>query len=188
MVIALDHFLHGSHLSGCQSCRLASRTAGSIVKLAPNLGTAPAVVARRRQARDPQCHTQRYRPTRSLDRPKQRSFPVAFGKPLVVQVALRYAKHHDQQADDGAEHGHSMTQLLHLGQKLGLDARIIGVRAIKRLKHGPEVARASVKADIEDIRGVFGRHQVMTSGAFRPVIALRSDSARAAALTDASTS
>ena len=48
------------------------------------------------------------------------SFPVAFGKPLVVQPVLRYAKHCDQQADDRAEHSRSMTQLLYLGQKLGL--------------------------------------------------------------------
>jgi hypothetical protein len=50
----------------------------------------------------------------------QCSFPIAFGKPLVVQRALRYAKHRYQQADDRAEHRRSMTQFLQLGQKLGL--------------------------------------------------------------------
>jgi len=100
-----------------------SRTAGSIVQLAANLGAAPAVVARRRQPRDLECHTQRYDPTRSLDRPNQCSFPVAFGKPLVVQPALRYAKYHDQQTDDRLEHCRSMTQCLQLGQKLGLFSR-----------------------------------------------------------------
>jgi hypothetical protein len=98
MVIALDHFLHGSDLGGCQSCRLASRPAGSIVKLAANLGAAPFEVTRRRQTRDPQRHTQRYYPTRSIERPSQLSCPIVFGKPLVLQPALRYAKHRDQQA------------------------------------------------------------------------------------------
>jgi hypothetical protein len=120
MVIALDHLPYRPNLGGCQSCRLASWTAGSIVKLAPNLGAAPAVEAGRRQPRDPQCHTQRYHPTPSLDRPKQRSFGIFFGKSLVVQRTLCYAKHHDQQADDRAEHCRAMAQLLHLGQKLGL--------------------------------------------------------------------
>jgi hypothetical protein len=38
----------------------------------------------------------------------------------VVQPALRYTRHRDQHADDRAEHSRSMTQFLHLGQKLGL--------------------------------------------------------------------
>ena len=137
MVIALDHFLHSSNLGGCQSCRLASWTARSIVKLATNLGAAPAVVAGRRQARDPQCGTQRYHPIRSLDRPKQCSFPIFFGKPLVVRPALRYTKHHDQQADNRVELSHPMTQFLYFDQKLsrlsrqGLTRDDIGNTAVK---------------------------------------------------------
>jgi len=119
MVIALDHLLHGSNLGGCQSCRLASRTAGAIVELAPNLGASPAVEAGWRQPCDPQCHTQRYHPTRSLDRPEQCSFPVACGKSLAIHPALRYAKQCDQQADDRPEHSQPMTQFLQFDQKLG---------------------------------------------------------------------
>jgi len=79
----------------------------------------PCVVAGSRQPRT-QCPIQRYRSSRSLDHPEQCSFPIAFGKPLAVQLALRYTKHRDQSADDRAEHSRSMTQVLQLGQKLGL--------------------------------------------------------------------
>jgi len=120
MVIALDHLLGGSHFRGCQPRRLASWTAGSVVKLAANLGVAPAVVTGGRQARDPRCHCQRYYPTRSIDRPEQRSFPGAFGKPLAVRPAPWYAKDHDQQADDRPEYGQPMMQSLYLEQKLCL--------------------------------------------------------------------
>ena len=41
----------------CQSCRGTAGTGGSIVKLASRLGQAPALVAERRQLRDPQRHT-----------------------------------------------------------------------------------------------------------------------------------
>ena len=41
----------------------------------------------------------------------------------MVQPALRYTKHRGQQADDHAEHSHSMTQFLQLGQKLRLVSR-----------------------------------------------------------------
>ena len=42
----------------------------------------------------------------------------SFGKPLALHPALRYAKHHDQQADDRPEHRRSVTQFLQLDQKL----------------------------------------------------------------------
>jgi len=76
MVIALDHLLRESNLGGCQPCRRASRIAGAVVKLPPNLGARPAVVAGSRQPRDPQFHTQWCQPTRSIDRPKQCSLPI----------------------------------------------------------------------------------------------------------------
>jgi hypothetical protein len=79
----------------------------------------PSVVAGSGQP-GTQCHTQRYRPTRSHDRPEQCSFSIAFGEPLAVQLALRYAKHRGPQADHRAEHSHSMTQFPQFSQKLGL--------------------------------------------------------------------
>ena len=109
MVVALDHLLHGLDFAGCQTRGDDSRTTGLIIQFAPRLGTTPAVVARCREARDSERRVQRQDLSCTLNRPQQDSLGIAFGKPLVVELGLRYPKHGDQQANHRSEQGRSMS-------------------------------------------------------------------------------
>jgi hypothetical protein len=103
VVLTLDHRLHGFDFTGCQASGNDPRTAGLVIEFAPGLGTTPTVVARRREARDPQRRPQRQNLSCTFDRSQQDSLGIAIWNSLVIELNFRYAKHGDQQANHRTE-------------------------------------------------------------------------------------